>query len=81
MKLIIDIDDKDKKICEQYINNKLGDELGDYVNITELADAIANGIPLPKGHDNLMDIDAILMIKYGKTIIEADKENNDETDN
>ena len=50
MELIIKIDDKDKKICEQYVNGKLGDELGDYVNITELADAIANGIPCdPKG--------------------------------
>lgn len=50
MKQLIDIDDKEKAICEQYINGKRGDELGDYINITELAEAIANGIPYePKG--------------------------------
>ena len=55
MKLIIEVDDKDKEICEQYVNGKLGDELCDYVNVTEIAHAIANGTPLPKGHGDLID--------------------------
>ena len=49
MKLIIEVDEKDKEICKQYVNGKLGDELGDYVNVTELAEAIADGIPITEG--------------------------------
>ena len=57
----------------------------------DLYNAIANGIQLPKGHGKLKDVDA-LMRDYGNpdikilldnmdTIIEADKENEDETSN
>ena len=45
---------------------------------------IANGTPLPKGHGRLIDADTLalpseeivsrLIIKYAKTIVEADKE-------
>ena len=55
-KYIIEIDDKDKEICEQYINGKLGDELDDYANVTELADAIANGTPYDTTGDILQKI-------------------------
>lgn len=45
-KYIIELGKKDKEICEQYINGKLGDDLGDYINVTELANAIANSEPI-----------------------------------
>ena len=54
-KYIIELGDKEKAICEQYINGKLSDELGEHVNITELADAIAFGTPLPEGHGRLIE--------------------------
>ena len=41
-KYIIELGKKDKEICEQYINGKLDDDLGDYINVTELVNAIAN---------------------------------------
>lgn len=59
-KYIVELDDKDKEICEQYINGKLGDELDDYANVTELAEAIANGTPLPKGHGRLLDVNDLV---------------------
>ena len=46
IKYIIELDKKDKEICEQYINGKLGDDLGDYINVTELVNAIANSEPI-----------------------------------
>lgn len=46
MKLVIDIDEKEYiEICEE--------------PCTKLGLAIANGTPLPKGHGNLKDVDAL----------------------
>ena len=76
MKLIIDIDEK---IYDRAM-------LGDF-NITAFNEAVRNGIPLPKGHGDLIDRKALLNrpyekggfvewydeIKHAPTIIEADK--------
>lgn len=75
MKLIIDIPDGEYKTLSKMSEKEKVNELSYYERV------IANGIPLPEGHDNLMDIDAILMIKRGKTIIEANKEHNNEINN
>ena len=73
MKLIIDIDEEEYEECKQY---------GYETNYFERA--IANGIPLPKGHGRLIDADdffdefceiAIEPYINAPTIIEADKEN------
>lgn len=48
-KYIIYLNDKDKEVCEKYVNCELGDELSDYVNVTELAGAIANATPVTEG--------------------------------
>lgn len=46
------------------------------------------GTPLPKGHDRLVEAGAVIKALFGKqtiddvpTIVEADKESNNETDN
>ena len=60
--------------------------LGD-AGIDTIAQSIANGTPLPKGHGRLIDADALYdqfeyadydfekTLEYAPTIIEADKEN------
>lgn len=55
MKLIIDIDEERyKQVCEeQWLPNRLYFEK-----------AIANGIPLPKGHGRLIDINDIEWAKH-----------------
>ena len=58
----------------------------------KITDAIANGTPLPKGHGRLIDADKLKCIRpqdvafhkvlqHSKTIIKADKENDNEVYN
>ena len=70
MKLIIEVDENDKEICEQYINGKLGDELGDYVNVTELAEAIANGISYNPSGDCISR--EALMKEFSHHLVDSD---------
>jgi len=63
-------------------------------DVLDIKDAIINGVPLPKGHGNLIDADELtestlcktfglrsVDIENAPTIVEADKEvQNDETD-
>ena len=90
MKLIIDMPEEEWLFTKA----KIVSEDDSYVDR-----AIANGIPLPKGHGRLIDADNIKSyfsnkegdaftvfhfydaIKNTPTIIEADKEQTDETDN
>jgi hypothetical protein len=71
MKLIIDIPEEDFERCKKRFQRR----------IDIMGDAIANGIPLPKGHGRLIDADDIDNHIVGSvdtrdcpTIIEADKE-------
>lgn len=79
MELIIQIDEAEyNKICNY-----------DGMNVTRMMSIIQHGIPLPKGHDRLIEADEVLfqsirdycgpgkayeILKSAKTIIEADKE-------
>ena len=80
MKLVIDIP---KKTYEQL---KFLNEQGEPRFDTIIDKAVANGIPLPKGHGRLIDADALWKkwvfdaigkqeIDEAPTIIKADKEN------
>lgn len=80
MQLVIDIPDNMKVMCEWHTEG-ICDLAIPEINI--LANAIANGTVLPKGHGRLIDADAILEDPYGntykdidiaETIIEADKD-------
>lgn len=66
------------------------DENGIDTMLIPYKDIIKNGVPLPKGHGRLKDIDKIIAdgiskgfcdwydeMKYADTIIEADKESED----
>ena len=80
MKLIIDIPKRIYDVIQ--IRNDMR---------SELHEAVRNGIPLPKGHGDLIDKDELLKIgRYSHTrsdidsipvIVEADKESKDETRN
>lgn len=76
MQIIIDIPKEKYDLCKKWKPSERN----------ELQEAVANGIPLPKGHGRLKDIDKIIRdgiskgfcewydeMKYAPTIIEADK--------
>lgn len=78
MQIVIDIPKEKYDLCKKWKPSERN----------ELQEAVANGIPLPKGHGRLKDIDKIISdgrskgfcewydeMKYAPTIIEADKEN------
>lgn len=53
-----------------------------YIGSDDVWIAVANGTPLPKGHDRLVEAGAVIEALFGKqtiddvpTIIDADKEN------
>lgn len=83
MQIVIDISDYDK----EWVTN--GVYIPDEIN-RRIAKAIINGVPLPKGHGNLIDADAVMremsvvssrsvksqmyIIKLAPIIIEAESE-------
>ena len=80
MKVIIDIDDKLYGIIKD------PKQLATMVHASRCAEAVENGIPIPKGHGRIADIDKILeemratrtydilfALERVKPIIEADK--------
>ena len=72
MKIVIDIDE-----------NILNDAKNGHIRLGEIADAVLNGTPLPKGHGDLIDRDKLIGYIHGTksiiatldapTVIEADK--------
>ena len=78
------------KIPEEVYKQFRKDQKEKYVSAMISTDIIANGIPLPKRHGRLIDADALNrkdvncanvpmnFINTAKTIIEADKESEDE---
>ena len=71
------------KIPEEIYESRYGEECDekDCLIIDAFTYAIANGIPLPKGHDRLVEANAVIKALFSKktiddvpTIIEADKE-------
>lgn len=82
MKLIIDIPEQGFSACKLWVKNRVA---------TWQDEIIANGTPLPKGHGDLIDRDklspkirgakSIVAVLEAPAIIEADKENDNETNN
>lgn len=81
MKIVIEIDEYDK----EWIHNAY--DIPNEIK-SKIVDAIENGTPLPKGHGDLIDRQALIdngigkgfcnwydEIKYANPVIEADKEN------
>jgi hypothetical protein len=81
MKVIIDIDEKLYKIIKD------PKQLATMVHASRCAEAVENGIPIPKGHGRIADIDKMLeemrvtrtydilfALERVKPIIKADKE-------
>lgn len=71
MEIVIDIDDD---IAQDIIDGQ-NDEPRNIVRAFQatIADAIKNGTPLPKGHGDLVDRDAIEVLRIGNIKREYDK--------
>ena len=55
MKLVIDIPESRYRLLQKQARTKLGRE-----NLDEWQEAVLNGTPLPKGHGDLKDVDALI---------------------
>ena len=67
MQIVIDIDDD---VYKRFMD--------DYVGCPDIIYAVRKGIPLPKGHGRLIDLNDLYdldrrKVEYAPTIIEADK--------
>lgn len=81
MKLVIEIDEEDKKEIDERLKDK-GIAFWEHAElIKSVLLAVFHGTPLPKGHGRLIDADAVLVEPFGntykdidtaETIIEAD---------
>lgn len=65
MKRIIEIDDEVVMNCALYSDCQLGEDLAEYVNITELASTIAQSKPYEEPRDNF-DLGYVKGLKDGK---------------
>lgn len=60
MEIVINIDEKDYNNIEPFLN---GETIKGGINLFKTLEIIKNGIPLPKGHGRLIDVDDIKVIE------------------